>query len=422
MLRHLATLLLPVSLVAQATHPHYVLTEPAPGAPAEVYSVDPLSGSAQLELTMNVTWQPLAIAHDPFDGDLFVALDDGLGQSQVFRLHEVFGAWAPIALAGVPGRVCDLDVASGELILAVEGPNGGLFRMPRRGGVPTFQESVPNLSAMMAFAPETSLLALARTGVPSSPTPFYGTAMYDLLNGTFPFPMTNFSDPQNRTIVGLVDLPTALPRQLLAFDDGSFALYTSFGAPVLQPIAASQAGGNVAMHAQGPYASEVLVLGGSPPVLSTLDPWGQTLSTVSLALPGTPVDFASGLSRSARSLRFGTPCGPLTVLQTWSGVPQLGGTLTVSGTNAPNAPLLMVAGLDDYDFGQLPAALPGGCALDVRPDLVAFLPSGASGFSSFALAIPQTPSLVGTVVFTQWLRYDVAGLSTSSTFAHWIGN
>ncbi|MFN3244849.1 MAG: hypothetical protein ACE37K_25330 [Planctomycetota bacterium] len=421
MLRHLASLLLSVPLVAQATFSHYVLTEPAPGVPAEVYAVDPATGAAVLEVSLTISGEPLAIVHDGFDGDLVVALDGGAGQSLILRLHDLQGSWAVLPMGTVPGRVCELAVALGELIVAVEGANGGFWRMPRRGGTAVLEASVPNLTAMMAFSPDTGPLALARSGVPSSPTPFSGTALYELVTGYYPFPMTNFSDPLNRTIVGLVDLPTALPRQLLAFDDGSFALYTSFG-PGLTALSISQQNGNVAMHPQGPYGTDAMVLGGSPPVLSTIDPWGQTISAVSLALPGTPVDFAYGLSRSARSLRFGAPCGSPVVFQSWTGVPQLGSTLTTAGSNEVHAPYLLVAGLDDYDFGQLPAALPGGCSLQVRPDLVQFLPTGASGFSTFALTIPSSVTLVGTVVFTQWLRYDPAGLSSSSTAAHWIGN
>ena len=416
MIRHLAGLLLTTSVVAQSTFAHYVLVEPAPGAPAEVHAVDPTSGAVQGVHTMGNGWEPLAIAHDPFDGDLFVALDDGAGQTRITRLHDVVGSWVPFPMGSVPRRAGDLAVCFGALFVAVEGQAGGLHRLPRRGGPATLEQSVPGLSAMMSFSPETSTLALARSGAPGTPTPFSGTAMYDVNLGYYPFPMTSFSDPLNRTIVGIVDLPTALPRQLLAFDDGSFALYTSFATPALTPLATSQTG-NAALHPSGPYAVDAMVLGGSPPRLSVLDPWAATLTPVSVALPGRPVDFAPGLSRSAGALSFGASCGPVLLGISYAGAPQRGSSMSINLPSAPSMPLLLALGLDDFDGGALPAPLPGGCALEVRPDVVLLLPAGAT----WSLAIPANPTLVGTVVFSQLLLYDPAGMSTTQARAHRIG-
>jgi hypothetical protein len=83
--------------------------------------------------------------------------------------------------------------------------------------------------------------------------------------------------------------------------------------------------------------------------------------------------------------------------------------------------VLFIAGLDDVGLGLLPAALPGGCPLEIAPDLVQLEITPNSGRAWRSIPIPPLPSLVDTIVHTQWAHYDPMGISTSNTFANWIG-
>ena len=220
-------------------------------------------------------------------------------------------------------------------------------------------------------------------------------------------------------------MPTAVPRQLLTFGDGSFAMFSGFLNPPVQPLSIGPglAGGATALHSRDPYAADVIAIGDvAYPFLYSVDPWGGPQVQLSQALPGSPIDFDFTVGSAAFSLQRGQACGGESLHQYTAGSPaQLGGTLSVYVQAAVGLPVLFVAGLDDFGLGALPTALPGGCSLEIAPDLVLleFVPNG--GVVVEAIPVPPLPSLIGTIVHTQWAHYDPLGISVSNAYAHWLG-
>lgn len=427
MLRAFVPLVLACAGAAQTTFPHVVLTELPGGAPrAQLVAVDPATGApTALGGFASDALLPLAVAFDPYDRDLLVALATGAGQSAIVRLDAVGSAFAEFPIATVPGPVVDLTVLGGDLLIAVDAPGGGLYRVPRRGGAPALALAWPNLTALQAYGPAGSVVMLAWTGRPGTAQPLSGTGLYDVAAGAFVFGPDAFPNPTGRATTGVVDLPTAIPRQVLAFDDGTFALFAGLIGPGLMPIATTPPvppGGAVAMHSAGAFSFIPMGLGGAAhPFLYELDPFTGAVVPRSAALPGVPVDFAPGLDRAAISHGYGAACGPVALAHSWSGLPQLGTTLVDAVQGPPNALVLLAGGLDDFAFGLLPAPLPGGCPLEVLPDVVLAFVTSPAGFASQVISIPATPSLVGTTAFLQWVHYDPAGLSTSAAAAHRVG-
>lgn len=422
---------LPVALLAGAaaaqatTTPHIVLTRLA-GAPASLLAeVDPVTGAVQpLPAFASHGLPPLAVAIDPFDGDLLVALDAGGGSSLIVRLVRVAGAFAELPIAVLPGRVVDLAVLGDDLFAASDAPGGGVYRMPRRGGAPALALPQDNLTAMQALPGWSTAIAVAWTGRPGTAVVDSGTGVFDVANGSFALGPDSFPNPNGLETTGLVDLPTAIPRQLLSFADGSFALFAPFIAPALQPVTTSVGippGGAAAMHTEGPYSVQPLALGGAPlPFLYAVDAFSGAVTLRSQALPGAPVDFATGLDVASHSEAFGGACGPVALALSWSGAPQPAASVTTDVAGPPNEPVLLAGGLDDFAFGALPAALPGGCLVEVLPEVVLLHLTGPSGAASNTLAIPPaTP--IGTTVFLQWVHFGAAGFSTSAAVVHRVG-
>jgi hypothetical protein len=428
MIRAATVVLLASAVAAQpATFPHLVLTDVGPGTPASaLVEVDPQSGSVlPLGGFSSDALAPLAVAFDPYDGDVLVALDGGAAQSVIVRLDDVGGSWAEFPVAVVPGRVVDLVVSGDDLLAAVDAANGGVYRMPRRGGAATLAVAQPNLTAMQGFPFGGTAIVLAWTGRPGTAVPDSGTGIYDLGAGAFAIGPFSFPNPTGLEITGVVDLPTAVPRQVLSFADGSFAMFAGLIGPGLQPIVAVPAippGGAAALHTGGMYSVEPIGLGGAAfPMLYSVDPFSGAVAARSAALPGAPVDFAWGIETSAHSLGRGVACGPEVLGHSWSGVPQLGTTLTSTVQGPANQPVLLAAGLDDFALGQLPAPLPGGCLVEVAPDVLLLFVTNGGGIANQTLSIPATASFVGTVVHTQWVHLGALGFSLSSSAAHWVG-
>jgi len=416
------------ALVGQApTLDHFVLTA-LPGSPAaQVVAVDPILGSStSIGSFPSDNLTPLAMTQDPFDGDLLVALDQGGGFSKIIRLHRFVGTYIEYPMATLAGKVVDLAVVADTLLIAVDSNTGGLFQMPRRGGSVLATYTQANLTAMNPIGQGYQAVALAWTGRPGTASVDSGVGVYDVTTSQFWFGAFSFPNPTGQEITGVMDLPTAIPRQLLTFDDGTMALYTGIGGPGMQPVPLSPpvpAGGTTAMHSRGPYSVEAVVLGNAAhPFLYFVDAWSGASMGLSLALPGDPIDFAYGVERAAHSLMRGQACGPVALSQSVSSPAELGGTLAVDLGASIGLPVLFVAGLDDFSGGLLPALLPGGCALEVAPDVVTLEFVPAAGIVTKTIPVPATTSLFGTVVHTQWAHYAPTGMSVSNTWANWIGS
>ena len=416
--------LVAASLARAQSQSHFVLTE-LPGAPvALVLAVDPVTGVAQpLPGFASDTLSPLALTQDRFDGDLLVALDEGSGTSRVIRLHRFAGTYLEFPMLSVPGKVVELAMANEDLLIAVDDANGGVYRMPRRGGSATLIVSQANLTAMNVFGNDGIALAWtgrAGTSVVDSGVGVMGVAQLQWWFGPFSFP-----NPTGREITGVLDMPTALPRQFLGVDDGGMDLFSGFSTPYSQPVSFSPplpVGAATAIHPRGPYSLDPAVLGNSAyPFLYTVDPWSAAVMNVSLGLPGSPVDFAWGIQATAHHVPYGTACGVQPLQQTLLSNAVIGGVLSVAVDASPFLPVLFAAGLDDFGLGVLPAALPGGCELQVSPDVVSLDFAAASGTAIKAINVPGIPALLGSIVHTQWAHFDPAGFSVSSAFANWIG-
>lgn len=421
--------LLAAGLSAQASSlPHVVLTELSGGNPAaQLVEVDPVSGAiTALPRFPSDTMPPLAVVFDAVDGATLVALDQGGGQSRIVRLDRIGAVFAEHHVATLTGRVAQLLVAGGDLVAAVDAPGGGLYRMPRRGGPATQVLQQDNVTAAHNHFSAGSSVQVAWTGRAGTPVTSSGTGLYDIGAQQWIIGPHSFANPNALEITGVIDMVTAVPRQLLSFSDGSFAMIAGLIGPGLQPVPTSPpipAGGAVAMHAVTPYSVAAGGLGGSVhPFVYDLDPFSGTVVPISVALPGEPVDFAFGVSLGAHIEYFGSECGAVSLSQWSSGFPQLGSSFTVGVTGPASTPVFLAGGLDDFAAGAFPAVLPGGCLLEASPDVALFAFTAANGTASHAFNLPAAPVWAGTVLFFQWVHFDVSGLSTSNAAAFWVGS
>lgn len=357
------------------------------------------------------THAPLALERDPIDGTFLVALDTG-SATQVMRRH-----WQPTlgetVVGTVPGRAVELLVDRfGDVIVVIGGSNGGLHRLPRHGGAPTLVRQVANVTA--AGAPQNlhwnAILGISGTIAPPLDP---GIADVDLDSGNWtwgPFAFVNFTP---RGITGLIDMPTGVPRQILAHDDGtmSVASWALGGNP--QPLATQPVlpgGGIVAMKAHEYFVG--LVLGGAAnPNLYTFDPLtalGGSIGLTQIAGPllGTPVDYAVVPPVQPGVITFGRPCGvaaELRIGQTPGAGPQIGNAnFGVTLRQAlPLLPAWLVLG-----FAETAIAMPTGCELHVNPFVVGAQWADAGGDATLPVPIPNDPALLGVRFFGQWLQAD----------------
>lgn len=416
-----------LALRAQATAPILVLVELPPPAESALYEVDPVSGAVSALPGLPGLFAPArAVAVDPFDGDVIVALDIGTpsGPSpQWKRLRRTGpGTWQHVTF--FQADTSQLAFA-GERLLFAQATS--LASVHRRQGMPAVLHLQANLDAFDADAPGDAV-AIAWSGRPGTAQPDSGTALVDATTGALLSTPATFANPSGRRTTGIVELPTAVPRQLLSFDDGSFATFAPSIAPTPQPLATSVAippGGAIALKSAGSLSAPPLALGGAAfPYLYSIDPFTGAVTIRSGALPGNPIDFAIGTDRNAHSVPFGSPCGPSTVQTVATAPPTLGSTLALLAGGQPNAILLLVLGLDDIAGFTLPMPLPfaGGCLLHVRPDALFAFATGASGVALHTFPLPGSPQFVGVPLFAQWAHLDGAGWSLGEANAYFLGN
>lgn len=423
-MRRCAFLTLATVVVAQTpTFPHLVLVAHPSGNPAaEVLEVDTVAGSfASLGRWPADVLPPLAIAVDPFDRHLLVAVNLGGNMSRIVRLERTPTGLVQYAMLDVPGAVSSMHVNGEKLVVASDGSQG-LWNAPRRGGNAQLTLAQANLTAMHEYGPNSAPVLIAWTGRPATGATTSGTAVVDSDTGLFYLGPNTFPNPTGLLLTGAVDLPTGVPRQLLAFADGSFSLFTpSVGAPqVVNTSIAVPTGGAVAML-PGPLTTGFpTVLGGTAlPRLYSIDPFSGTVTFLSPVLPGSPIDFCGGGASGAQGLQFSNRCGPTTLFQGWTGLEQPGSTFAMTVQGPPSGFAVLTIGLRDTP--ALPVILPGGCHLDVAPDAVMFHLLDTIGNGSQSLTVPPGQGLLGLILYSQWLNAGSAGISVSGAVAHQIG-
>lgn len=404
-------------------YPDVVLTR-LPGNPAaQLLAVDRVAATvAALPRFASDMLPPQAVVIDPYDRALCVALDLGAAGSRLVRLDRSLGQFVEHPLATLPGPVTGLMIAGENLYAAVDAPQGGIYRLPRRGGSAAPTVVMPNVTAMHGYGPGQAVAAVAWTGRPGTAQPLSGAAVIDVDTGQVYQGPLAFANPSGLAITGIADLWTGVPRHVLSFADGTFALVVNLQGPVT-PVAVPPvpAGGAVALLHASYVGGDPLALGGSAfPYLYSVDAFGMQIGALSPALPGDPISFESGPTLGAYSTGYGSACGASAMTQSTGGLPQPGNVLTIANQGPANTAVVLVASLDDFAGGALPFPLPGGCSLELSPDATLVLVGGTNGYVAHNLAIPAGPGLLGTILFSQWIALD-GTFSTSATLAHWIG-
>lgn len=424
-------LLLTALASAQVAPGNAVVMVRQPGTPAtQLLAVNLTSGATSpLPRFPADVLTPLAVAIDPIDGEMVLAMDAGSGISRLFRYTMAGGVPAgERAMGDVPGHVTELGFTGNQLIASVDGLQGGVWRMPRNGGTPALAFPLPHLSAMLSWGAGQHG-AVAWSGSQGPPTSDAGVGIVDLLTGLFALGPDNFPNFAHPGITGVMDLPTALPRQLLSHTDGTVSLYTMFLSSPPLTIAVTPPvppGGCAAMKPMSPYGISPLVLGGSAfPFLWTFDAMAASPSRTLVAgpLPGDPVDFAVTQGSGAQVVFFGTACGSPPISISFQNLPQLGTPnfqIDLLAARA-NSPALLVLGFTDQLGGVLPYSLPGGCPLLVSPDAVSFHLTSATGTASRVLPVPVLPGLNGLRLYAQWLQITAGSFIGSGAMSIRVG-
>jgi hypothetical protein len=421
----LAATILTATLAAQVAPGNAVVAVRLTGNPAtRLLAADLASGAfTTLPGFPADAMPPLAIEFDRIDNELLLALDAGNGISRVFRYTMQNGI--PVqerVLGDVPGHVTELTLGGEQVLAAVDGAQGGIYRLPRTGGTAALSRALPDLTVLQTGAPNATLaLVVWSAGQPGNP----GAGILDLTSGGFFFGATSFVNYAHPDITGAMELPFPQPRVVLSHADGAVTVhqmtYGGGAQPTALPIQPTPPPGSAAAMKPGGAPWRPVVLGSSAfPMLWTFDPMAAlpTLSMLAGPLPGDPVDFAIAPSADAQLRTFGTACGPNAMAMQATGGPILGTTFQIAlSGGAPNALALFVLGLSDQLGGLLPFQLPSGCLLRVSPDSVLLHTTDAAGRATRSLAVPGQPWLVGLVAFAQWLQAPALPFATSDALA-----
>lgn len=364
---------------------------------------------------------PLAVAVDPVNRDLLVALDAG-GSTRLLRLtRQGHAILSERLLAQLNGRVSGLALArSGSIELTIDGPAGAVVEVPRNGGSARIIASLPHASAVHVpdFAFAFGWVVQSGTAGPPSMDP--ELAMLDFDTGSVLFgPGTLSGVPLG--ITGVVDLPTGLPRAVVSTDAGTLWVVSPM-VPSTPQLITPQLPPGATVALESPSYFEVVALGGSAhPFLKTTTVFSGAAAWQILAgpFPGDPVDFAL-TTRAANVVTFGESCpGPLPYLgQGVGGAPQLGNTafgLAFSGQ--PSSPVVFVLGSSDQHYLTLPLPAPlpvaGGCVLHTAHEVAMAGLTDSSGRTVLSLPIPGQLSLAGAIVFAQAFQVGASALTAS---------
>lgn len=387
-----------------------------------IYEVNRMTGlSVPLPGFPSDTLPPLAIAIDPATREPIVALQVANG-SMLVRIHlagqQVLGE---SLLAMVPDTVVGMCFPSiSDLIVATDGPTGGVLRVERqRGGVTTFW-SATGISALSEPVILPGKFWAVQDQTPS--TPLFN-AFLDSSPGAPVVTLGPFMVSGPR-VTGIHEYLSGGRVQVFSDVQGVVYSMQSF-APTLGPLWLQPPivpGG--AVRLKGGPDNQVLVLGGS------VDPTLKSFPQVAVQMPrpvtviatfvGDPVDFAVVASASARSVRFGAPCtNPPSGSASAVGVPQLGNPSFAVGLDngLPNTYALFAAGGSERTWLGIPLPLTlGTCDLLVSPDVLLVQLTDPQGSAVQPVPVPASPSLSGAILHVQWAQ-DLAALRTSDALA-----
>lgn len=365
---------------------------------------------------------PTAIEVDPYNGHILIALQASPTLTHVYRLiPQGLQITAALPIGDLPGPCRQLAVVDDTLLAIADGPSpaqSGLWRLPRRAihATPALVLSRPDLGALATFGPSvpTLLLAWSGSGLPGANA---GVGFFDLTTTQFVFGPFLFG--ASSAITGVVDLPTALSRQLLAFADGTYMMHVAgLGPPTLLPTVPPLLPGQaVAMKADGSSLTPFGLGGAALPRLYTVDAFSGAVTQQPATLPGTPIDFAFAQPSGAWFREFAQPCGLPQASTRVDGLPTLGNSTFGFDLLAasPATVALFAMGTADFlsPFGLFPAPLPGGCLLHVEPLFTALWPLSPTGSARQNVPIPAVPSLRGSQFHAQWLPVLAAGFAAA---------
>src|SRR5207247_2112012 len=99
-----------LTLAQQPTGPHLVATRLIGNNPATlIVAVDPVTGFvSNRDRFIGDVLPPLAIALDPYDGHVLLAVDQGNGSSLLLRIVDGGATSASTVMAEIPGRVSQI--------------------------------------------------------------------------------------------------------------------------------------------------------------------------------------------------------------------------------------------------------------------------------------------------------------------------
>lgn len=354
---------------------------------------------------------PLAIASDPIDRTVLVALDTG-SATQVMR--RVFLPTPGESLVGtVPGRAVELLVhRTGDVVVVTGGSGGAIHRLPRQGGAPVLLRNTPRAGAAASTLDLAWTAVVGRSGS-ASPAADPTMASVDLDGGSLGWGPITFPGFTPAGIVGLVDLPTAMPNQILAHDDGSLSVYSWFlgGNPIVATVVPALPPGGVAAMKTHELSNGLLLGGVANPNLYAFDPTQALTGTVNLTmvagpLLGAPVDYTVLPLDGAEVLEFGRPCGVAAEMRI-DATPGQGPVIGNAGFGIrlhqalPSLPAWLGLGFDETSF-----TMPTGCPLLVTLDAIGAQWTDGAGDATLQVPLPNDLGLVGVRFYCQWLQAD----------------
>lgn len=385
----------------------YVVASRLTGNPATVLTlIDVIPGvTIPISTFASANLPPRAVAFDPINRGLLLALESGT-DTRIVRL-SLQGATVTFeqTLNQFAGIVTDIavDPASG-LWAALDGPGGGLLLLSRTTGQALSFYSYPRTVAMEIAYSGTALI------VQQVPNGSAVLSFVDLATGSTIQTASMGTAPSARP-TGITDLPTGAIRQAVSEESTGLFRFEFLNTLSPWPLAPPLPSGSPVEI--GPGGQGIMILGGASfPFLATVPIFGNTLTTLSSALPGAPVDFAEQPGIGPALIRFGSPC-PSGGTWTSTGLPQVGSTTFALGLQGgvPSAATALLLGLSDLSaFGQsLPWLVSPSCSLLTSAEIVLLTTSTGTGSASFTLPIPAAPGFSGSIIFGQWIQ-SVSGL------------